>query len=58
MRPTPSITEKPKANKKRQISVYLDENVAKALDKFAKQHGKGAKSDLINSFLKQALKVE
>lgn len=51
-----SVTNKPKQIKKRQISTYIDEDVAKKLDKFGKEHGKGAKSELINNFLKNALK--
>jgi hypothetical protein len=51
-----SVTNKPKSTKKRQISAYIDEDVAKKLDKFGKEHGKGAKSELINNFLKSILK--
>lgn len=51
-----SVTKKPKQIKKRQISTYIDEDVARKLDKFGKEHGKGAKSELINNFLKNALK--
>lgn len=47
-----SIMEKPKSIKKRQISCYIDEDIAKDLDKFGKKYGKGAKSELINNFLK------
>ncbi|WNS78917.1 hypothetical protein RRU94_02930 [Domibacillus sp. DTU_2020_1001157_1_SI_ALB_TIR_016] len=51
-----SVTKKPKPVLKRQISAYIDEDVAKKLDKFGKEHGKGAKSELINNFLKSVLK--
>ncbi|OLN21465.1 hypothetical protein BTO30_14780 [Domibacillus antri] len=51
-----SVTNKPKQVKKRQISTYIDEDVARKLDKFGKEHGKGAKSELINNFLKNVLK--
>lgn len=51
-----SVTKKPKPVLKRQISAYIDEDVAKRLDKFGKEHGKGAKSELINNFLKSVLK--
>jgi hypothetical protein len=51
-----SVTKKPKPALKRQISAYIDEDVAKKLDKFGKEHGKGAKSELINNFLKSVLK--
>lgn len=51
-----SVTKKPKPPVKRQISAYIDEAVAKKLDKFGKEHGKGAKSELINNFLKSVLK--
>ncbi|OAH58650.1 hypothetical protein AWH48_16770 [Domibacillus aminovorans] len=50
-----SVTKKPKPPIKRQISAYIDEEVAKKLDKFGKEHGKGAKSELINNFLKSVL---
>lgn len=45
--------EKPK--KKQQV-IYLDEAVAKSFDKWAKKHGKGAKSELIETLLKNFLK--
>ncbi|WP_050184230.1 hypothetical protein [Domibacillus robiginosus] len=51
-----SVTKKPKPTLKRQISAYIDEDVARKLDKFGKEHGKGAKSELINNFLKSVLK--
>lgn len=41
--------------KKRQISAYIDEDVAKLLDKFGKKYGKGAKSSLINELLRNTL---
>lgn len=49
------VLNEPKEKPKVQISIYLDEDVAKAFDKFAKKKGKGAKSKLINTFLKKAL---
>jgi uncharacterized protein (DUF4415 family) len=51
------VIDKPKPNPKRQISVYIDEQVAKEFEKFGKKHGKGAKSDLINNFLKKAFSI-
>lgn len=50
-----TITKKPKAPKKRQIAIYLDEDVAATLDRHAKKHGKGFKSELINELLKNEL---
>lgn len=47
-----SIVDKPKVTKKRQISAYIDEDLIKELDKFGKKYGKGAKSELINNFLR------
>lgn len=44
---------KPKPKKKIQVSFYIDEDIAKEFDKFAKKNGKGAKSELINNFLKE-----
>lgn len=52
-----TIKNKPKPVPKTQISIYLDKEVAIAFDKFAKRYGKGAKSDLINDFLKKTLGV-
>jgi hypothetical protein len=49
----PNFNETPK---KRQLTVYIDEDVAKKLDKFGMQKGKGAKSELTNTLLKNALK--
>jgi uncharacterized protein (DUF4415 family) len=51
------VLDKPKPNPKRQISVYVDEGVAKEFEKWGKKHGKGSKSELINNFLKKALNV-
>lgn len=52
-----TVVKKPKENPKRQISVYLDEDVAKAFEQFGKKHGKGKKSELVNNFLRIALNV-
>lgn len=52
------VIDKPKPIEKRQISVYIDEELAKEFEKFGKKHGKGAKSDLINHFLKKVFKKE
>lgn len=51
------VTNRPKRKIKRQISTYLDEEVAKAFDKYGNKNGKGAKAILINTLLKKALKV-
>lgn len=45
--------QKEKAIEKKQVSIYLDTDVITALNKFGKANGKGAKSDLVNNFLKQ-----
>ncbi|AVD54649.1 hypothetical protein BEH_26190 (plasmid) [Priestia filamentosa] len=45
-----------KVNKK-QVSIYLDEDVVKAFNKFGRKEGKGAKSDLINNFLKKMFNI-
>lgn len=52
-----SVVHAPVEKPKKQISIYLDDDVSKEFDKFARKHGKGAKSDLINNFLKKALNV-
>lgn len=49
------ITNKPKVNSKRQIAVYIDEDVAKAFDRYARRVGKGAKSELIEELLRPTL---
>lgn len=45
-----------KPPKKRQVTVYIDEDIAKKLDKLGKEKGKGAKSELANMLFKNALK--
>jgi len=52
-----SIIQAPKEKPKKQISIYLDVDVAKEFDHFGKKHGKGSKSDLINNFLKKAFDI-
>lgn len=49
------VTNKPKVNSKRQIAVYIDEDVAKAFDRYARREGKGAKSKLIEELLRPTL---
>lgn len=44
-----SSTEK---EKKRPLTVYLDQDVWDLLDEFAKPRGKGAKSEVVNQLLK------
>lgn len=53
-----SVIHAPSTKPKRQISVYIDANVAVAFDRFGKRNGKGSKSNLINNFLKKALDVK
>ena len=52
-----SITATPKQPKKRQVNFYIDEDVIKELEKFNKKHGKGAKSNLVNEFLRKVFKM-
>lgn len=49
------VTQKPRKINKKQVSIYLDEDIAEQFDKFGKKYGKGAKSDLVNTFLRSAL---
>lgn len=49
--------QKEKAIEKKQVSIYLDTDVITALNKFGKANGKGAKSDLVNNFLKQIFDI-
>lgn len=42
---------------KKQVSIYLDLDVIEALNAFGEARGKGAKSDLVNNFLKQAFNI-
>lgn len=53
-----AVTDAPKGKPKRQISIYLDTDVAREFDRFGKKNGKGSKSELINKFLKKALSVD
>ena len=52
-----TITATRKQPKKRQVNFYIDEDVIKELEKFNKKHGKGAKSNLVNEFLRQVFKL-
>lgn len=47
----------PEKIEKRQVSIYLDADVIEAFNEFGKANGKGAKSDLVNNFLKQVLNI-
>ncbi|WP_079524967.1 MULTISPECIES: hypothetical protein [Halobacillus] len=51
-----AVTGKEKPVKKRQVSIHLDEDIAKEFEKFGKKHGKGARSNLVNEFLKSVFK--
>ncbi|PGS83948.1 hypothetical protein COC69_01135 [Bacillus cereus] len=50
------ITSKNNKIKKIQRSIYLNEDISKKFDRYGKKFGKGAKSDLIENFLREALK--
>lgn len=50
------IVHAPKPKEREQVSIYLDDDVKKAFEKFGRKNGKGARSNLVNSFLKKALK--
>lgn len=52
------VSKSQKAKQKRQQLVYLDADVAKALDSFAEGHGKGAKSELMNRLLRDAFDLD
>lgn len=45
-----------KPPKRRQVTVYIDEDIAEKLDKLHKEKGKGAKSELANILFRNALK--
>lgn len=47
-----TIENKPKKKKKKPVTIYLDSDVATAFNQFGKQYGKGARSELLNTFLK------
>lgn len=51
------VVNKPEAKKKKQLTVYIDEDVYKEFSKFARPLGKGAKSETINRFLKAKFKM-
>ncbi|CDQ21743.1 hypothetical protein [Halobacillus karajensis] len=50
------VTEEPKAPEKKQVSVYLEKDVAREFEKFGKREGKGKRSKLVNDFLKQVFR--
>lgn len=52
------VSKSQKAKQKRQQLVYLDSDVASALDAFAEDHGKGAKSELMNRLLRDAFDLD
>ena len=43
--------------KNKQVSIYLDTDVIDALNEFGSEYGKGAKSTLVNNFLKQYFNI-
>jgi uncharacterized protein (DUF4415 family) len=47
-----------KKPEKKQVSIYLDEDVIKAFNRFGRKEGKGAKSELINNFLKEVFNIK
>jgi hypothetical protein len=47
----------PKPIQKEQVSIYLEPDVKKAFDRYGKVHGKGARSMLVNNFIKNAMKA-
>lgn len=49
--------QKEKQVEKKQVTIYLDSDVKNALTKFGKANGKGAKSDLVNNFLKKVFGI-
>lgn len=50
------VTNKPKTVSKRQVAIYIDDDVAKAFDQYARKGGKGSKSELVNELLRSSLK--
>ncbi|HDW3056393.1 hypothetical protein [Bacillus cereus] len=51
-----NITSRTSKPRKIQRSIYLSEDISKKFDRYGKKFGKGAKSDLIEDFLREALK--
>lgn len=51
-----NITSRTSKPRKIQRSIYLSEDISKKFDRYGKKFGKGAKSDLIADFLREALK--
>lgn len=49
------VIGKEKPESKRQVAIYLSQDVAKAFDKYARKYGKGAKSELSEELLRSAL---
>lgn len=46
-----------KQSEKKQVSIYLSPDVIDALNKFGEANGKGAKSDLVNTYLEQLFNI-
>lgn len=42
---------------KKQVSIYLDEDVIEAYNQFGLIEGKGARSDLVNNFLRKTFNI-
>lgn len=51
-----TVTKKKKPMKKKQISAYIDVDLEEKWLEFGKQYGQGARSELINHFLRSVLK--
>jgi uncharacterized protein (DUF4415 family) len=46
-----TVSNKVKPIGKKQITLYIDEDVMEEFNQFARKYGKGAKSKLVNNFL-------
>lgn len=51
------LRKKERKIEKKQVSIYLDVDVINAFNEYGKVEGKGAKSDLVNEFLKKAFNI-
>lgn len=49
------VTNKPKVESKPQLAVYISDDVSKGFNRYARKHGKGAKSELVDELLRVAL---
>jgi uncharacterized protein (DUF4415 family) len=53
-----TVSNKVKPIGKKQITLYIDEDVMEEFNQFARKYGKGSKSNLVNNFLIEVFNIE